>query len=475
MKSVAVARILDIDPTFLLQKIRYRIVFCSIPAGTVQAYTSPSPVVCRYCIEQQYQYSMVSLCSGKTTTLLFWLLAQGSSSSAFVVTHPPTNTRGSSGTMSYSNLQILSSRRTMTSVAQQDDSAAYNPGISSTDLRNLARQKQTKSSSNNNKDDDDASSRFLQGDQLHALRARVLQLKQQLQDARFLASSSKVADHDDDDDNHPTRVVQQLERAVLQAQQVDAEFVYTVASDKLQLARRNGNPFLAAKYQRQANEAKQALPQFQLHGLWVGKYPGSGFELINVTYTENDVLVAQKVTTTSASALLAASRSSHDDNDDDSSSSISFSVPLSSTLQQPPLDPIQLHDSAAEQWGSKFLPRFAGRGKVETAAAKYLEKASMWMDGQLILVSEKYFSFAWLGLNDQVFFGRPSPELTLKLLRQKNKHDAVREHLRRCWEETEYIEDDLEVEGYNIGVPTTSSSSSVHGGDDYFHQEGCFE
>ena len=41
------------------------------------------------------------------------------------------------------------------------------------------------------------------------------------------------------------------------------------------------------------------------------------------------------------------------------------------------------------------------------------------MQGQLVVIGEgDYFSFAWVPLEHQIFFGRPSPELTLKMLRE---------------------------------------------------------
>jgi hypothetical protein len=41
------------------------------------------------------------------------------------------------------------------------------------------------------------------------------------------------------------------------------------------------------------------------------------------------------------------------------------------------------------------------------------------MEGQLVVIGQgKYFSFAWVPLEHQIFFGRPSPELTIKMLRE---------------------------------------------------------
>jgi len=42
-----------------------------------------------------------------------------------------------------------------------------------------------------------------------------------------------------------------------------------------------------------------------------------------------------------------------------------------------------------------------------------------FMEGQLVVIGGgDYFSFAWVPLEHQIFFGRPSPELTLKMLRE---------------------------------------------------------
>jgi len=41
------------------------------------------------------------------------------------------------------------------------------------------------------------------------------------------------------------------------------------------------------------------------------------------------------------------------------------------------------------------------------------------MDGQLVVTGKgDYFSFTWVPLEHKIFFGRPSPEFTLKMLRE---------------------------------------------------------
>lgn len=41
------------------------------------------------------------------------------------------------------------------------------------------------------------------------------------------------------------------------------------------------------------------------------------------------------------------------------------------------------------------------------------------MEGQLVVIGNgDYFSFAWVPLEHQIFFGRPSPELAIRMLRE---------------------------------------------------------
>ena len=55
------------------------------------------------------------------------------------------------------------------------------------------------------------------------------------------------------------------------------------------------------------------------------------------------------------------------------------------------LAPIILTENAAKKWGTKQLPRYHGLGHV----AEEGFSNSQWMEGQLIVIGEKYFSFAW--------------------------------------------------------------------------------
>lgn len=170
--------------------------------------------------------------------------------------------------------------------------------------------------------------------------------------------------------------------------------------------------------------------------------------MINVTYV-GDSLYAYKVTGHSTVP----------------SGEISFKADLSPISPDKLLKPIQLGEEASEHWGIEYLPRFLGKGQV--ASEGFVNP--QFVDGQLIMVNQ-YFSFAWIPLGQQVFFGQPSTELTLKMLKdmersqsQVNKSQA---YLEQCMEETEIMEEEMANDGH---IPY---SSNQH---DYYDMEGCFE
>lgn len=292
--------------------------------------------------------------------------------------------------------------------------------------------------------------KFVTGDELHRMRHQVMAMRLELQEARRDLSQHR-------------RVVE-LERAIMRTQQVDAEFVYTVSLERQELALQEGKLLLAEGFYQRAVEAREALPQFQLEGLWVGKYGEHGYEMINVTY-HGDVLMAHKVTGTKNVPRGQATFQV-----DLSPCRTATSASASSGADEV-LSPIELGDAAAHQWGCKYLQRFAGQGQV--AADNYVD--SQWIDGQLILVNE-YFSFAWLPIGHQVFFGRPTPELILKLMKEEGRKGSGdcndRAFLEKCWEETEHVQDDMEVSN---GLVREEDDNAVGGGAGFYHQEGCFE
>lgn len=211
----------------------------------------------------------------------------------------------------------------------------------------------------------------------------------------------------------------------------DGNLVYGLELDRMDQALDEGRVEDAAGHRDKALNARSHLAQFNLEGLWIGKYGDNGFELVNITYT-GDTLIARKVTGDKTVP----------------SGEITFQVDLSPhrhTLsleeQTNRLPNIELSERASIRWGNRELQRFEGLGHV--ASDGFVN--SEWLEGQLVMISEEYFSFSWLPLSFQVFFGRPAPEVQLKMMqeamesgttKEKKDLDSNVEHLTRCFEAT---------------------------------------
>jgi hypothetical protein len=98
--------------------------------------------------------------------------------------------------------------------------------------------------------------KFVTGDDIYRLREQAMSLGEDLKQARMLGAIQRV---------------HELERAILKVQQVDAEFVYVVNLERMKRAEADGRTEEAEQYRQGAMEARNALPQFNLNGLWVGK------------------------------------------------------------------------------------------------------------------------------------------------------------------------------------------------------------
>ena len=237
-------------------------------------------------------------------------------------------------------------------------------------------------------------SKFVSDDEVYELRRKISDLRLRLMEAREnLAEEGQQ------------RRIRELEEQLFSLNTKDAEFMYAMSLELMENARQEGD-FATAE-----------------------KYGDHGFEMINVTYT-GDTLIATKVT----------------GDQNVPKGEVSFTVDLSPHIHSDKgmlsLEPIELNGKAARQWGKKFLPRYQGRGQV---AAEGFTNAK-WLEGQLILVG-RFFSFAWVPIGHQVFFGRPSSDLTLKMLREQQedelKRDQVsvmREAAYNMMEETYWIE-----------------------------------
>jgi len=232
------------------------------------------------------------------------------------------------------------------------------------------------------------------GDSLWDLRSEMDQISRQLIDAI---------------DEGEVSVQKSMREKLRHIEKRDPELVYMVSVAEMDRAQREGRTRDIEMHRKRAAAARSCLPQFNLDGLWVGKY-GSQYDLINITYV-GDTLIAEKVT----------------GDNNVPKGAITFQVdlhPLRRTrgvssvgaigYEKDILEPIVLTEKAAAKWGTRKLPRYSGLGQV--AEENY--KNHQWMDGQLIIIGDDYFSFAWLPIEQQIFFGRPSPELALKMLRE---------------------------------------------------------
>jgi Cyclin D1 binding domain len=230
------------------------------------------------------------------------------------------------------------------------------------------------------------------GDKLWELRSEMDALSNQL-------ISAIEGGHDDLRETTSERL-REMERR-------DPDLVYQLTMAECERAIREGRVEDSKLLSERAMQTRSCLPQFNLDGLWVGKY-GNRYELINVTYI-GDILIAEKVT----------------GDNNVPKGEITFQVDLNplrnsnrnyadGSRNDNLLQPIQLTDKAAKKWGTKKLPRYGGLGQVAEAGFQN----NQWLDGQLILIGNDYFSFAWLPIEQQIFFGRPSPELALKMVRE---------------------------------------------------------
>ncbi|KAL7553914.1 hypothetical protein ACHAWF_017265 [Thalassiosira exigua] len=247
-------------------------------------------------------------------------------------------------------------------------------------------------------------SKFASGDEVYELRSAAEALGDQLAEARDqMDETTSPADK---------RRAEEMERDLRTIRGRDAEFMYAVSLELIERAEADGDEEEARNYKVQAEEARLCIPQLNMHGLWVGKYGEHGYEMINVTYS-GDTLIATKVT----------------GDRNVPKGEVSFTADLSPRISSGTndllaLEPIELNHKAARQWGKRYLPRHVGKGQV---ASEDFSNAQ-WMEGQLILVG-RFFSFAWVPIGHQVFFGRPSGELTIKMLREAREEELRRDHV----------------------------------------------
>ena len=113
---------------------------------------------------------------------------------------------------------------------------------------------------------------------------------------------------------------------------------------------------------------------------------------------------------------------------------ISFKADLSPLSQAScDLSPIELSSESSTKWGIDKLSRFNGQGMIANEGFK----KSKFVDGQFIMF-DNHFSFVWIPTRQHVFFGRPSPDVPFRLLRdiisKEDELENMRNHLEECLE-----------------------------------------
>lgn len=164
----------------------------------------------------------------------------------------------------------------------------------------------------------------------------------------------------------------------------------------------------------------QELTYF-LHFCLIDSY-GAGPQLVNITYA-GDTLVATKVTgdetVPRGEVSFTANLSPPPLNVTDSGSEESSSV----TSEE--------HTVLQSKYGESIFP---GQGQL----AKKDFKDTKFISGVFIMYDTYRFSFSWVPTKHHVFFVRPSPHETIRLLRdtisKEDEVDNMRDHLSRCFE-----------------------------------------
>mmetsp|Transcript_20683 Transcript_20683/g.30451 ORF Transcript_20683/g.30451 Transcript_20683/m.30451 type:complete len:393 (+) Transcript_20683:72-1250(+) len=354
------------------------------------------------------------------TVLVATFMNQSFSSMAFTNTNPTFLSRGykehtfqegiSSSTATTTELCSLFSSSSLPDPSSSDEDLYF--GLENIHQSQESVYSESSARQERKKREAHTKERFVYGNDLLDLRNRLKELKDDLLRAER------------DGDN---KLAEVLRASIHKSQKKDAEYMLGYLLELSEMAHTMGRVEEAKKHEQEAEEVKKCLPQFNLEGLWVGKYGSNGYEMINVTYV-GDTLIAHKVT----------------GDKNVPKGKITFTADISPCYHAgrlTALSPIELTAAASKQWGTKELVRYPGMGQV--AAEGFVN--NKFLDGQLIMVGEEYFSFAWIPIGHQIFFGRPSAELTLKMLRQSELHDEIesaeenslatmREIAMRCFE-----------------------------------------
>ncbi len=115
-------------------------------------------------------------------------------------------------------------------------------------------------------------SKFASGDELQELRQRGNRLRQELADRMATEGTTIMTTTSiSSSSSSSSSVIQKMENELFQINERDAEFMYCVAKEMMIQARNDGDAKLEEKYKSKMKEAALCIPQFNMHGLWVGK------------------------------------------------------------------------------------------------------------------------------------------------------------------------------------------------------------
>jgi hypothetical protein len=145
--------------------------------------------------------------------------------------------------------------------------------------------------------------------------------------------------------------------------------------------------------------------------MYFDSYGGKhGTQLVNITYS-GDEMIATKCT--------------GDQNVPRGEVTFTVNLEPGNTSALPPIQLVSDHRKGE-------FRRFPGKGQVSRRGFK----DHRYVEGQMIMFDNQ-FSFVWIPTKHHVLFHRPSPEMTLKLLRNTiSKEDEIenmRNHLTRCF------------------------------------------
>eukprot|EP00980_Cylindrotheca_fusiformis_P020456 scaffold7504_cov97-Cylindrotheca_fusiformis.AAC.9 len=229
---------------------------------------------------------------------------------------------------------------------------------------------------------------FVVGEELHNLRLDLDSLRQNLQWAEALKDKTRT---------------ESLAKAIKEGESRDPDYMYRKALGMIDQAKKMEDV--------SQGEKESLIEKWGKIAASARRYGEHGTQLVNITYV-GDTLVATKVT----------------GDRNVPRGEITFTVNLQ---QSSALASFQF--SSNDQSGNADGRQFPGRGQVSRKDFK----DHRFVAGQMLLIEEG-FSFLWVPTKHQVVFSRPSPQTTLRLLRDTlSKEDEIenmREHIACCFD-----------------------------------------